>query len=506
MSSSNNEKNLFGEQKLIDDRIKKIDSLKSLGVDPYPPRFWRTHTTEQAINLYSKMEKEGKESKLIESKISLSGRVMSKRDMGSVCFIDIKDIDGVIQIFSKKDQMKENYSLLDYVDIGDIIGVNGSVFKTRRGQISIDCQELSILTKSIRPLPDKWGGLSDHEVRFRQKYLDLISNPQAMKNARLRSNVVRYMREFMYEKGFIEVETPILVPVAAGAQATPFETYHNQLSEKLYLRIATELYLKKLIVGGIEKVFEIGRLFRNEGIDHNHNPEFTTIESYEAYSDYNDVMELVENMVSFIAKKINGSMIIKSKEENIPDIDLTPPWKRLDLRKTLIDKVGIDFLEINERNLLVQKMKELKIHVDENATWGRLLDKVISSSIEPDLIQPHFLVDYPLEMSPLAKKKPGSENVVERFEAFVMGSELANAFSELNDPIDQRKRFEDQSRKKDSGDEEAFPIDENFLEAIETGMPPTAGVGIGIDRLVMLLIDTRWIRDAIIFPTLKSLK
>ena len=255
MSSSNNEKNLFGEQKLIDDRIKKIDSLKSLGVDPYPPRFCRTHTTEQAINLYSKMEKEGKESKLIESKISLSGRVMSKRDMGSVCFIDIKDIDGVIQIFSKKDQMKENYSLLDYVDIGDIIGVNGSVFKTRRGQISIDCQELSILTKSIRPLPDKWGGLSDHEVRFRQKYLDLISNPQAMKNARLRSNVVRYMREFMYEKGFIEVETPILVPVAAGAQATPFETYHNQLSEKLYLRIATELYLKKLIVGGIEKVF-----------------------------------------------------------------------------------------------------------------------------------------------------------------------------------------------------------------------------------------------------------
>ena len=398
MSSSNNEKNLFGEQKLIDDRIKKIDSLKSLGVDPYPPRFCRTHTTEQAINLYSKMEKEGKESKLIESKISLSGRVMSKRDMGSVCFVDIKDIDGVIQIFSKKDQMKENYSLLDYVDIGDIIGVNGSVFK-----ISIDCQELSILTKSIRPLPDKWGGLSDHEVRFRQKYLDLISNPQAMKNARLRSNVVRYMREFMYEKGFIEVETPILVPVAAGAQATPFETYHNQLSEKLYLRIATELYLKKLIVGGIEKVFEIGRLFRNEGIDHNHNPEFTTIESYEAYSDYNDVMELVENMVSFIAKKINGSMIIKSKEENIPDIDLTPPWKRLDLRKTLIDKVGIDFLEINERNLLVQKMKELKIHVDENATWGRLLDKVISSSIEPDLIQPHFLVDYPLEMSPLAK-------------------------------------------------------------------------------------------------------
>ena len=241
--------------------------------------------------------------------------------------------------------------------------------------------------------------------------MDLISNPKAMKNATVRSNVVRYMREFMHEKGYIEVETPILVPIAAGAQATPFETYHNQLSEKLYLRIATELYLKKLIVGGIEKVFEIGRLFRNEGLDHNHNPEFTTIESYEAYSDYNDVMELVENMVSFIAKKINGSMIINSDDKNVPDIDLTPPWKRLDLRNTLIEKVGIDYLEINDRDSLAEKMKELNIHVDENATWGRLLDKVISSTIEPDLIQPHFLVDYPLEMSPLAKKKPDSEKV-----------------------------------------------------------------------------------------------
>ncbi len=505
MSSSNKEKNLFGEQKLIDDRIKKIDSLKSLGIDPYPARFCRTHTTEQAINLYSKMEKNGKESSLLDSKISLSGRVMSKRDMGSVCFIDIKDVGGIIQIFSKKDQMKENYSLIDYVDIGDIIGVNGVVFKTRRGQISIDCQELSILTKSIRPLPDKWGGLSDHEVRFRQKYLDLISNPQAMKNATIRSNVVRYMREFMHEKGYIEVETPILVPVAAGAQATPFETYHNQLSEKLYLRIATELYLKKLIVGGIEKVFEIGRLFRNEGLDHNHNPEFTTIESYEAYSDYNDVMDLVENMVSFIAKKINGSMIIKSDDKNVPDIDLTPPWKRLDLRKTLIDKVGIDYLKINDRDSLEEKMKELKIHVDENATWGRLLDKVISSTIEPDLIQPHFLVDYPIEMSPLAKKKPGSEKVVERFEAFVMGSELANAFSELNDPIDQRKRFEDQEKMRAvQGDLEADRLDEDFLVAIEHGMPPTGGLGLGVDRLTMLLSGESSIREILLFPAMRK--
>ncbi|MBC62741.1 MAG: lysine--tRNA ligase [Chloroflexi bacterium] len=505
MSSSNKEKNLFGEQKLIDDRIKKIDSLKSLGIDPYPARFCRTHTTEQAINLFSKMEKNGKESSLLDSKISLSGRVMSKRDMGSVCFIDIKDVGGIIQIFSKKDQMKENYSLIDYVDIGDIIGVNGVVFKTRRGQISIDCQELSILTKSIRPLPDKWGGLSDHEVRFRQKYLDLISNPQAMKNATIRSNVVRYMREFMHEKGYIEVETPILVPVAAGAQATPFETYHNQLSEKLYLRIATELYLKKLIVGGIEKVFEIGRLFRNEGLDHNHNPEFTTIESYEAYSDYNDVMDLVENMVSFIAKKINGSMIIKSDDKNVPDIDLTPPWKRLDLRKTLIDKVGIDYLKINDRDSLEEKMKELKIHVDENATWGRLLDKVISSTIEPDLIQPHFLVDYPIEMSPLAKKKPGSEKVVERFEAFVMGSELANAFSELNDPIDQRKRFEDQEKMRAvQGDLEADRLDEDFLVAIEHGMPPTGGLGLGVDRLTMLLSGESSIREILLFPAMRK--
>ncbi len=514
----------IGERKLIDDRLAKTAQLRSLGIDPYPPRFDRTHTTAEAVKLFedlgvaSASESNDQDESIAEDVhprtgiIRVAGRVMARRGMGKASFIDLKDGHGSVQVFARQNTMgDEAYAILDLLDTGDIIGVEGAVIRTRRGEISVEATEITVLTKSMRPLPDKWGGLQDQEVRFRQRYLDLISNERAMKNALLRSNVVRVMREFMHARGFIEVETPILVPVAAGAQATPFETHHNQLNRDLYLRIATELYLKKLIVGGIERVFEIGRLFRNEGLDHDHNPEFTTIESYQAYADYNDVMEMVENMVAYIAQETTGSMVLPEIEGVRPEIDLTPPWPRLDLRTEIKERTGIDFVETPDAESLSQAMRDRGIHVEGGSAWGRLLDKVISSEIEPNLIQPHFLVDYPVEMSPLAKRKPGSANsegtggIVERFEAFVVGSELANAFTELNDPVDQRERFEQQERMRNEfGDAEADRLDEDFLVAIEHGMPPTGGLGLGIDRLTMLIAGEESIREILLFPAMRN--
>lgn len=502
----------IGERKLIDDRLAKTAQLRSQGIDPYPPRFDRTHTTAEAVKLFEDLEvasageSNDKDVHPRTGIIRVAGRVMARRGMGKASFIDLKDGHGSVQIFARQNTMgDEAYAILDLLDIGDIIGVEGAVIQTRRGEISVEATEITVLTKSMRPLPDKWGGLQDQEVRFRQRYLDLISNEKAMKNALLRSNVIRAMRVFMHDRGFIEVETPILVPVAAGAQATPFQTHHNQLNRDLYLRIATELYLKKLIVGGIERVFEIGRLFRNEGLDHDHNPEFTTIESYQAYADYNDVMEMVENMVAYIAQETTGSMVLPEMEGVRPEIDLTPPWPRLDLRTEIKERTGIDFAETPDAESLSQAMRERGIHVEGGSAWGRLLDKVISSEIEPNLIQPHFLVDYPVEMSPLAKRKPGSDGIVERFEAFVAGSELANAFTELNDPVDQRERFEQQERMRNEfGDAEADRLDEDFLVAIEHGMPPTGGLGLGVDRLTMLIAGEESIREILLFPAMRN--
>jgi lysyl-tRNA synthetase class 2 len=400
--------------------------------------------------------------------------------------------------------MGEDFELLEFLDLGDFVGVDGPVFRTRRGEVTVEARELTILSKAIRPLPDKWAGLKDPEVRHRQRYLDLIANEDAMRNVKTRSAVVAAMREFMHERGFMEVETPILVPVAAGAQARPFTTHHNALNRDLYLRIATELYLKKLVIGGVEKVFEIGRLFRNEGVDHDHNPEFTTMESYEAFADYNDVMKMVEELVSTVAKKVTGSMVLPANEHR-PEIDVTPPWPRLDLRQEIISRTGIDFLKAGDVETLSEEMRQRSIHVEPGATWGRLLDKIISSAVEPELIQPAFLVDYPVEMSPLAKRKPGTDRIVERFEAFVLGSELANAFTELNDPVDQRARFEEQERlRREFKDDEADRLDEDFLVAVEHGMPPTGGLGIGVDRLAMLVAGERSIREVILFPQLRN--
>ncbi len=499
----------IGEQKLISDRLAKTAQLRAQGIDPYPPRFDRTHTTTEAVKLFEELETAANDDQAHPRTATLrvAGRIMARRGQGKASFIDLKDGHGSVQIFARQNTMgEEAYAIIDLLDIGDIIGVEGVVIRTRRGEISVEAVKITVLTKSMRPLPDKWGGLQDQEVRFRQRYLDLISNEKAMKNALLRSNIVRVMRDFMHDRGFIEVETPILVPVAAGAQATPFETHHNQLDRDLYLRIATELYLKKLIVGGIERVFEIGRLFRNEGLDHDHNPEFTTIESYQAYADYNDVMKMVEDMVAHIALETTGSMILPAIEDMRPEIDLTPPWPRLDLRTEIKKRTGIDFVETPDADSLARAMRERGIHVEEGSAWGRLLDKVISSEVEPNLIQPHFLVDYPVEMSPLAKRKPGSEGIVERFEAFIVGSELANAFTELNDPVDQRERFEQQERMRNEFDDaEADRLDEDFLVAIEHGMPPTGGLGLGIDRLTMLIAGEDSIREILLFPAMRNI-
>lgn len=490
------------EDRIIKDRIEKLERIKKLDIDPYPSR-WEADRKFIGDVLDFFIKSEESENDISSEIFSISGRVMAKRGMGKVVFLDLKDQSGKIQLHYKDGDNEISKDFLDLLDIGDIIGVDGVIFRTRRGEVTLDLKKITLLTKSIRPLPDKWSGLKDNEIRYRQRYLDLISNDESKEIAIKRSKIVSAVRNFMNNKGFLEVETPILVDIPAGGRAIPFETFHNTLDKKLFLRIATELHLKKLIVGGIEKVYEIGRLFRNEGIDHDHNPEFTTMESYESYEDYNTVMKMVEDLVSSVALEVNGSTKIKISEDKY--IDLAPPWDRIDLRETIIENTGIDFLDFKTSELLSKKMIEKGYVADTNEAWGVLLDRLISQGVETKLLKPTFLLDYPIEMSPLAKLKPGSEEIVERFEAFVLGHELANAFSELNDPIDQRNRFiEQENLRKNVGDQEADRLDEDFLVSIEHGMPPTGGLGIGIDRLVMLLTEQDQIREVLLFPQLRS--
>ena len=473
----------LSEDRIIKDRLEKLEKLRKLKIDPYPNRWEKDRTIiHDAISAYDDSD---------ESNNSI--------------FFDIKDQSGKIQLHYKEEESEINKDFLELIDIGDIVGVEGHLFRTRRGELTLDLHEIVILTKAIRPLPDKWSGLKDNEIRYRQRYLDLISNEESLEIAVKRSKAISSVRNFMNNKGFLEVETPILVDIPAGGRAIPFSTYHESLEKDLFLRIATELHLKKLIVGGIEKVYEIGRLFRNEGIDHDHNPEFTTMESYEAYEDYNTVMRMVEDLVSYVSIEVNGTTKINISDDLT--IDLAPPWQRLDLRKAIIDNTGIDFLKFKNNNDLANEMKNKGFVADQNEAWGILLDRLISQGVEPKLIKPTFLLDYPIEMSPLAKLKPGSKDVVERFEAFVLGHELANAFTELNDPIDQRNRFlEQEKQRKNLGDNEADRLDEDFLISIEHGMPPTGGLGIGIDRLIMLITAQDQIREVLLFPQLRSKK
>jgi len=473
-------------------RRKKLDRLIKKGINPFGERYERTHYTEDIVKNYEELE--GK-------RVNLAGRIMAKREHGKASFADIQDRTGRIQIYVKQNTIgEEQYEIFEMLDIGDIIGVKGTVFKTRKGEVTVRVDKFKLLTKSLRPLPEKWHGLRDVELRYRQRYVDLIVNPDVRRTFEIRSKTITTMREYLDNKGFIEVETPILTPLAGGAAARPFITHHNALGIDLYLRIATELYLKRLIVGGLEKVYEIGKDFRNEGISIKHNPEFTMMELYQAYADYHDMMDLTEDMIAYVAQKVLGTMKVTYQGQ---EIDLTPPWKRMTMVEAVRKYTGIDFDKINSNEEAKRAAEELGIEVEDEDTKGKILNLIFEEKVEQELVQPTFIMDYPIEISPLAKKKEDNPEFTYRFEAFITCREMANAFSELNDPIDQRERFLQQLREREKGDDEAHVFDEDYIRALEYGMPPTGGLGIGIDRLVMLLTDSYSIRDVILFPTMR---
>ncbi len=475
-------------------RLDSLNRIRARGIDPYPHSYHPSHAIQEAMALF---EQQGEN---LQS-MSLAGRVMAKRLMGKMAFFDIRDGSGKIQLCFRHDLLgKEKYEFLGEIDIGDIIGTKGKLFRTKRGEITLEVSDFTMLCKSLRPLPEKWHGLVDTEKRYRQRYLDLISNEGVKNIFTLRSQIITAIRNFLNGRGFIEVETPVLQPQAGGALARPFVTHHHALDEDLYLRIALELHLKRLIVGGFDKVYEVGRVFRNEGISTKHNPEFTLLECYQSYSDYNDMMNLVEEMISYIAREVLGGTRITWDGKTI---DIAPPWRKLYLQEAIKNYCDIDFEDYPDTASLRSRVIELGLEVDLSKERGRLIDELISTFVEPNLTQPTFLLDYPVEMSPLAKRKRGNDHLVERFETFINGIEVANAFTELNDPVDQRERFRKQL-KEQVGSEEVEVADEDFLQALEYGMPPTGGLGIGIDRLVMLLTGQQSVREVILFPQLKT--
>jgi lysyl-tRNA synthetase class 2 len=486
-------------ENITQQRADKVQKLRQQGVNPYPSRYNRTHTAQEAKALFE-------QDKVAPGAVyALAGRIMAHRNMGKATFIDLQDGSEKIQTYFGSDKMgAEKYGLVQELDLGDFIGVNGELFRTRRGEITINVSDFTILAKALQPLPEKWHGLVDVEKRYRQRYLDLISSPETRQIFLARSHTISAMRGFLNERGFIEVETPVLQPIPGGARARPFATHHQALDQDFYLRIAPELYLKRLIVGGFDKVYEIGRIFRNEGISTKHNPEFTTLESYEAYADYNDVMVMLEEMVSYVAREVLGDT-----KANYGDhvLDFTPPWERLTLRDALHRSCGIDLDECLRDGAqgLRQAMEEKGMELDETVSPAYLTDKLVSAFVEPSLVQPTFLIDYPADTTPLAKTKPDNPEMVERFEAFAAGMEFANAFTELNDPLEQAARFTIQEEWRTRfGDDEAEQYQEDFVLALEHGMPPTGGLGVGIDRLVMLLTNQQSIREVILFPQLKT--
>ncbi|MDE7390816.1 MAG: lysine--tRNA ligase [Lachnospiraceae bacterium] len=494
--SENNEQQVQNTGDILQVRRDKLSALQQQGCDPFEvTTFDRNALAEEITGNFEQWE---------NKTAVIAGRIMSKRGKGKVAFIDVHDRSGKIQIFAKIDDLGEDvYKALLKWDIGDIIGVEGFVFKTRVGEISIHATKVTLLSKSLLPLPEKYHGLKDTDLRYRQRYVDLIMNPDVKNTFISRSKIIRTIREELDNRGYIEVETPVLNTIPGGAAARPFITHHNTLDMDLYLRIAPELYLKRLIVGGMEKVYEIGRLFRNEGMDVKHNPEFTTIELYEAYTDYNGMMDLTEKLINKSCIAVNGTDQIQYQGE---DIDLSLPFKRLSMMDAVKEYTGIDFSEfIGDTEKAKEVARELNLEVKATDTWGNILNTAFEEKVEENLVQPTFIYDYPVEVSPLTKRKKGVPEIVERFELFATRRELANAYSELNDPIDQRRRFEHQLMLRDSGDDEAQMLDEDFLTSLEYGMAPTGGMGMGIDRLAMLLTDSASIRDVIIFPTMKPL-
>lgn len=486
-------------ERIAQQRRQKLDRIRTRGINPYPHRYHRSHTTQEAVALLKRNE----EGLTKEEEVSVAGRIMAIRRMGKSSFFDIRDGSGKIQLLFQDIGRfdEEQRELFKDLDIGDIIGVSGKLFRTRTGEPTLEVENFTLLAKSLKPLPEKWHGLSDVDTRYRQRYLDLIANTGAKETFQVRSQIITAIRQFLNQRGFLEVETPVLQPSAGGALALPFITHHHSLDQDFYLRIALELHLKRLIIGGFDKVYELGRTFRNEGISTKHNPEFTMLESYEAYADYNDVMKMLEEMVSKISKKVLGTDKVQFGGDII---NFKPPWQRLNLRQEIEKYSGIDFEKYPDADSLRVEMLKLKMEVDPQKDRGRLVDELISTFVELNLIQPTFLLDYPVEMSPLAKAKPDDERLVERFEAFVGGMEIANAFTELNDPIEQRQRFLRQREERQAEGEMVESIDEDFLLALEYGMPPTGGLGVGIDRLVMLLTGQQSIREVILFPQLRE--
>ncbi|MFC1571267.1 lysine--tRNA ligase [Candidatus Margulisiibacteriota bacterium] len=482
---------------LLKVRREKLEELKSKGINPFPYRHERSHTAAEILAKFEKLQ-DGGEGK---DKVTISGRIMTKRGHGKASFAHLQDESGRIQIYSKQDVIgKDKYDVYRKLDMGDIIGVTGHVFRTKTKEITVRVEDFVILCKSLHPLPEKWHGLQDKELRYRERYVDLLVNPEVKEVFLKRSRIISLFRKTLEDKGFLEVDTPILQALQGGAAAKPFKTHHEALDMPLFMRVAPELYLKRLIVGGFEKVFELGRVFRNEGISYKHNPEFSIIEIYQAYADYNDIMKLTEDIIVTACKEINGSLQIEYKGEKI---DLTPPWKKISLTDVLKEH-GVNIAGKSEKDIRkIAKDKGLEGY--EKAGVGKIINLLYDKFVEGNLRQPTFIIDHPIETSPLAKKHRKNKGQVERFELIISGMELANAFSELNDPIDQMERFKKQAELKAAGDEEAESMDEDFLRALEYGMPPTGGLGIGIDRLVMILTNQPSIRDVILFPHMRPL-
>ncbi|GAV15919.1 lysine--tRNA ligase [Paenibacillus sp. chi10] len=485
---------------LLQIRRNKLDELRKLGVDPFGTKYERTATAKEVLDKYDGMEKDELQEAGVE--VSLAGRIMAKRGMGKASFAHIQDLSGRIQIYVRQDTIDEKkfeaYSLLD---LGDIIGVRGTVFKTKTGELSIKVLELEILSKSLLPLPEKYHGLKDVEMRYRQRYVDLIMNPDVQQTFVTRSRIIQSMRRYLDSHGYLEVETPTLHAIAGGAAARPFITHHNALDMTLYMRIAIELHLKRLIVGGLEKVYEIGRVYRNEGISTRHNPEFTMIELYEAYADYNDIMNLTENLVAHIAQEVLGTTKIQYQNH---EVDLTPQWRRVTMVDAVKEVTGVDFSAQMTDEEAHRVAKEHNVKVEPHHTFGHILNAFFEEFVEETLIQPTFVTGHPVEISPLAKKNDKDPRFTDRFELFIVAREHANAFSELNDPIDQRQRFEAQLEEREHGNDEAHEMDDDFIRALEYGMPPTGGLGIGVDRLVMLLTNAPSIRDVLLFPHMRE--
>lgn len=481
---------------IIQQRREKLDEIRKFGVEPYPHKYEPTHTTADIHKDFADIQETPDESQ----KIRIAGRLMTKRDHGKSSFAHLQDSEGRIQIYVRRDDVgAEPYKIYRRFDTGDIVGAEGTVFRTRTGELTVLVDAVHLLSKSVRPLPEKWHGLQDKQTRYRQRYADLIMNPEVKDVFLKRTRIVQAIRDMLNEQNFIEVETPVLQPIYGGANARPFTTYHNTLEQSLYLRIANELYLKRLIVGGFDRVYEFSRDFRNEGMDRDHNPEFTMLELYQAYADYIQIMELTETLIADTAKIIHGTTKIHYQEH---ELDLTPPWRRLSMVDSVREYSGIDPALLSADDLY-KKAVNAGVELVGDETKGTIIAELFDTFVEPKLIQPTFITDHPIEVSPFAKKKPDNPEFVERFEFFISGMEVGNAFSELNDPIDQRQRFLEQANSLEAGDDEAFMVDEDYLRALEYGMPPTGGLGIGIDRLTMLLTNQYSIRDVILFPQMR---